>query len=110
LEQSFGQFQADRSVVGLARRIERNGETLAGYAESVRAPLGVFTECAGLRRRLSEREKALARQGIADSREAAASALRGLKPGDVIAVPVGRRAGLAVVLDPGIAGDADPRP
>ena len=36
--------------------------------------------------------------------------LRGLKPGDVIAVPVGRRAGLAVVLDPGIAGDADPRP
>ena len=30
LEQSFGQFQADRSVVGLARRIERNTEALAG--------------------------------------------------------------------------------
>ena len=110
LEQSFAQFQADRGVVGLARRIERNREALAGYAESMTCHLGDFTEYAGLRRRLSEREKALARQGIADSREAAASALRGLKPGDVIAVPVGRRAGLAVVIDPGLAGDADPRP
>ena len=110
LEQSFGQFQADRSVVGLARRIERNGETLAGYAASMRCHLGDFTEYAALRRRVSEREKALARQGIADSRDAAATALRKLKPGDVIAVPVGRRAGLAVVLDPGLAGDADPRP
>ena len=110
LEQSFGQFQADRSVVGLARRIERNGETLAGYAASMRCHLGDFAEYAALRRRVSEREKALARQGIADSRDAAATALRKLKPGDVIAVPVGRRAGLAVVLDPGIAGDADPRP
>ncbi len=110
LEQSFGQFQADRSVVGLARSIDRNGETLAGYAASMGCHLGDFTEYASLRRRVSEREKALARQGVADSREAAADALRGLKPGDVIAVPVGRRAGLAVVLDPGIAGDADPRP
>jgi ATP-dependent RNA helicase HelY len=110
LEQSFGQFQADRSVVGLARRIERNQETLAGYAASMRCHLGDFTEYAALRRRVSEREKALARQGIADSRDAAATALRLLKPGDVIAVPVGRRAGLAVVLDPGLAGDADPRP
>src|SRR5205823_6330488 len=32
LEQSFAQFQADRSVVGLAKRIERNNEALAGYA------------------------------------------------------------------------------
>src|SRR5947199_159970 len=30
LEQSFGQFQADRSVVGLARRLERNREVPAG--------------------------------------------------------------------------------
>ena len=72
LEQSFGQFQADRSVVGLARRIERNGETLAGYAASMRCHLGDFAEYAALRRRVSEREKALARQGIADSRDAAA--------------------------------------
>src|SRR6478735_6576841 len=110
LEQSFGQFQADRSVVGLARRIERNGETLAGYAASMDCHLGDFAEYAALRRRVSEREKALARQGISDSRDAASTALRKLKPGDVIAVPTGRRAGLAVVIDPGLAGDADPRP
>jgi ATP-dependent RNA helicase HelY len=110
LEQSFGQFQADRSVVGLAKRIERNAETLAGYAASMQCHLGDFTEYAALRRRLSDREKALSRQGVADSRDAAAGSLRRLKAGDVIAVPGGRRAGLAVVLDPGIGGDADPRP
>jgi ATP-dependent RNA helicase HelY len=110
LEQSFGQFQADRSVVGLARRIERNAETLAGYEASMRCHLGDFADYAALRRQVSDREKALSRQGVADSRDAAAGSLRRLKPGDVIAVPSGRRAGLAVVLDPGIAGEADPRP
>ena len=101
LEQSFGQFQADRSVVGLARRIERNTETLAGYAGSMRCHLGDFAEYAALRRRVGEREKALRRQGMAQQRDATTDALRALRPGDVIAVPGGRRAGLAVVLDPG---------
>ena len=66
LEQSFGQFQADRSVVGLARRIERNAEAMAGYAASMRCHLGDFAEYAALRRRIAEREKALRRQGTAD--------------------------------------------
>ena len=110
LEQSLGQFQADRSVVGLARRIERNEEALAGYARSMQCHLGDFAEYAALRRKLNEREKAISRQGAADRREAAAESLRSLKPGDVIAVPAGRRAGLAVVLEPGIDADGDPRP
>ncbi|MGD9527566.1 DEAD/DEAH box helicase [Pseudonocardia sp.] len=110
LEQSFGQFQADRSVVGLARRIERSAETLAGYRRSMECHLGDFAEYASLRRRVSEREKALSRQGNAARREEAADSLRALKPGDVIAVPSGRRSGLAVVLDPGVAADGDPRP
>ena len=110
LEQSFGQFQADRSVVGLARRIERNTETLAGYEGSMRCHLGDFTEYAALRRRLGEREKALRRQGQAEQRDATTDALRALRPGDVIAVPGGRRAGLAVVLDPGVNNEDEPRP
>jgi ATP-dependent RNA helicase HelY len=110
LEQSFGQFQADRSVVGLARRIERNTEALAGYAKSIECHLGDFTEYAALRRRVTEREKSLSRQGVAQRREAAADSLRTLRPGDVIAVPGGRRAGLAVVLDPGLDPAGDPRP
>jgi ATP-dependent RNA helicase HelY len=110
LEQSFGQFQADRSVVGLARRIERNAEALAGYASSMHCHLGDFAEYAELRRRIAEREKALSREGTAQRRAAAADSLRALRPGDVIAVPGGRRAGLAVVLDPGLDPGADPRP
>jgi ATP-dependent RNA helicase HelY len=110
LESSFGQFQADRSVVGLARRIERNAEALAGYARSMQCHLGDFAEYAELRRQVSAREKSLSRQGVAESRDAAADSLRGLKPGDVIAVPAGRRAGVAVVLDPGLEPHGDPRP
>jgi ATP-dependent RNA helicase HelY len=110
LEQSFGQFQADRSVVGMARRIERNQETLDAYAESMQCHLGDFNEYARLRRQVSDREKSLSRQGSADRRDAAAEALRTLKPGDVIAVPGGKRAGLAVVLDPGVEPDGDVRP
>jgi ATP-dependent RNA helicase HelY len=110
LEQSFGQFQADRSVVGLARRIERNTETLAGYERSMHCHLGDFAEYAALRRRVGEREKSLRRQGMAQQRDATTDALRALRPGDVIAVPGGRRAGLAVVLDPGVANGDEPRP
>jgi ATP-dependent RNA helicase HelY len=110
LEQSLGQFQADRSVVGISRRIERNTEALAGYRDSMRCHLGDFAEYAELRRKVSEREKTISRQGSAERRDAATDSLRSLRPGDVIAVPGGRRAGLAVVLDPGVGPDTDPRP
>src|SRR5207248_1952788 len=39
LESSFAQFQADRSVVGLARQVQRNVETTQTYAVG-RADLG----------------------------------------------------------------------
>ena len=76
----------------------------------MRCHLGDFTEYAALRRRVSEREKALARQGIADSREAAASALRGSSP--ATSSPCRADGGRASpsCSTPGIAGDADPRP
>ncbi len=110
LEQSFAQFQADRSVVGVARRIERNVEAMAGYADAMTCHLGDFAEYAGLRRELSEREKSLHRDGAAARRAATADSLAALRPGDVIAVPSGRRAGLAVVLDPGLDQPGEPRP
>jgi len=110
LEQSFAQFQADRSVVGLAKRLERNREALAGYAEAAGGHTGepedfaAFQEYMDLRGRVSEREKLLARQGRSAQRAEAAASLEALRPGDVIAVPGGKRAGLAVVLD-GLRGD-----
>ncbi|MGB9282074.1 MAG: DEAD/DEAH box helicase [Pseudonocardiaceae bacterium] len=110
LERSFAQFQADRSVVGMARQIDRNTEGLAGYAESMVCHLGDFTEYARLRRQISERERALARHGGAARRAEVAASLVQLKRGDVIAVPGGRRSGLAVVIDPGDGTAEDPRP
>ncbi|HET8642680.1 MAG TPA: DEAD/DEAH box helicase, partial [Pseudonocardiaceae bacterium] len=110
LEQSLAQFQADRSVVGLARSIERNAEALAGYAESMHCHLGDFAEYAKLRRQIADKERALSRQNSAARRIESAEALGRLQRGDVISVPSGRRSGLAVVIDPGVEPDGEARP
>jgi ATP-dependent RNA helicase HelY len=110
LEQSFAQFQADRSVVGLARRIERNREALEGYQESMTCHLGDFAEYMELRAKLSDREKSLSRKNASARRAEAARSLESLRRGDVIAVPSGRRAGLAIVVDPGVDPMGEPRP
>ncbi|NIJ12184.1 ATP-dependent RNA helicase HelY [Saccharomonospora amisosensis] len=110
LEQSFAQFQADRSVVGLSRRIERNKEALAGYAEAVTGEFDELLSYLELRRKISEREKLLSRQNSATRRAETAQSLEKLRKGDVISVPAGRRAGLAVVVDPGLDPIREPRP
>ncbi|MYY12794.1 DEAD/DEAH box helicase [Streptomyces sp. SID4919] len=102
LETSFAQFQADRSVVGISRQVQRNEEGLEGYKASMTCHLGDFEEYARLRRQLGDRETELARHGVSQRRAAAAGALEKLKPGDVIHVPTGKYAGLALVLDPGL--------
>ncbi|QGK72186.1 DEAD/DEAH box helicase [Allosaccharopolyspora coralli] len=110
LEQSFAQFQADRSVVGVSRRVDRNTEALEGYAESMQCHLGDFAEYFDLRRRISEREKQLSRQNRASRRAEAAKSLERLRKGDVIVISSGRRAGLALVVDPGVEAMGEPRP
>ncbi|MFJ8214940.1 DEAD/DEAH box helicase [Streptomyces sp. NPDC096033] len=102
LETSFAQFQADRSVVGISRQVQRNEEGLEGYREGMTCHLGDFEEYARLRRELKDRETELAKQGAAQRRAQAASSLERLKPGDIIHVPTGKFAGLALVLDPGV--------
>jgi ATP-dependent RNA helicase HelY len=72
--------------------------------------LGDFTEYAALRRSLTDREAELARSGAAARKAAAVESLERLRPGDVIRVPAGRRAGYAVVLDTGVVGGDGPRP
>jgi ATP-dependent RNA helicase HelY len=110
LEQSFAQFQADRSVVGMSRKVDRNAQALDGYAESMHCHLGDFEDYFRLRRRISDREKWLAKQNRASRRADAAKSLEKLRKGDVIAVPAGRRSGLAVVIDPGLEPMGEPRP
>ncbi len=111
LEQSFAQFQADRAVVGLARQIHKADEALEGYQASASCELGDFMEYAALRRELSDLESSGSKARRAAERDQVVESLSSLKIGDVINVPAGRWAGLAVVLDPGHrTGADDPRP
>ncbi|MET1060282.1 MAG: DEAD/DEAH box helicase [Nocardioides sp.] len=109
LESSFAQFQADKAVVGLARQLRKSEDALDGYREAAQCHLGDFMEYAALRRRLSDAEKGAARARKTDRRDEVVESLSRLKPGDVIDVPAGKFAGMAVVIDPG-AGDDGPRP
>ena len=102
LESSFAQFQADRGVVGLTRQVRRNRQTLQQLAASMSCDQGDFAEYAELRRSLTEREGDLSRVRASSRRAEAARSLSQLRPGDIIRVPGGRRAGLAVVLQPGL--------
>jgi len=61
LESSFAQFQADRAVVDLARRVREQEASLAKYAEAMHCHLGDFQEYSGLRRELTDLEKKNAR-------------------------------------------------
>ena len=102
LESSFAQFQADRGVVGLTRQVRRNRQALQELAASMSCDQGDFAEYAELRRSLTEREGDLSRVRASSRRAEAARSLSQLRPGDIIRVPGGRRAGLAVVLQPGL--------
>jgi ATP-dependent RNA helicase HelY len=110
LASSFAQFQADRSVVGLARAAAKHEQDAARFAAEMKSDRGDVGRYAELRREIADREKELSRDSQAKRRMEAAEALSALRPGDVIRVPSGRRQGLAVVLDPGITDLADPRP
>ena len=108
LETSFAQFQADRSVVGLATQIRRLEEGIEGYREAMACHLGDVEEYARMRDDLSQLEKSLTRDAAARRRDDARESLRRLVPGDIVLIPGGRRAGVAVVIE---SSDADePRP
>jgi ATP-dependent RNA helicase HelY len=107
LESSFAQFQADRGVVGLARQAGNLRAELAQLA--VGCDRGDIGEYAALRRDVSDRESDQARQRSAARRNEALAALDRLRRGDIIQVPGGRRAGVAVVLEP-TAPDGQPLP
>jgi ATP-dependent RNA helicase HelY len=111
LETSFAQFQDDRAVVGLATQLRAQQEALTGYAESMSCDRGDFTEYASLRRAIGDRETALSRRRRSDRRAETTQSLEALRPGDVIRVPSGRRAGYAVVVDADRSAGLDgPRP
>jgi ATP-dependent RNA helicase HelY len=122
LEQSFAQYQADRSVVALIRGVERGEKMLDEIAkewgwkrhgEPARAGEGTrepaVLEYGRLRAEIGERERAQSRASRLQRRQAANDALATLRRGDIINISQGRRGGLAVVIEPARDAD-DPRP
>jgi ATP-dependent RNA helicase HelY len=105
LEQSFAQYQSDRSVVGLAHTIAANRTRIADDWASAACELGDACEYFRLRARISAVEAQAARDRRGDRRAEAIEALRALRAGDVIDVPNKRHRGWAVVVDPGLGGD-----
>ncbi|WNG90953.1 RNA helicase [Mycobacterium sp. ITM-2016-00318] len=120
LESSFAQYQADRSVVGLVRGVERGEKMLDDIAAELggrgderspeeRKAEAPILEYARLRAQISQREKAQSRASRLQRRRAVNEALSSLRRGDIVNIVNGRRAGLAVILEPA-RDDEDPRP
>ncbi len=98
LESSFAQFQADRAVVGIARQARQIRQSMEQL--EVSCDLGDFAEYQAIRRELSQREAEQARRRSAARHAEAAASLERLRRGDIVQVPAGRRAGIALVLEP----------
>jgi ATP-dependent RNA helicase HelY len=109
LEQSFAQYQADRSVVGLVSGIERGKAILGEIAAELGGADAPILEYARMRARISELERAQSRASRLQRRQASSDALAALRRGDIINITHGRRGGLAVVLESANDRD-DPRP
>lgn len=99
LEMSFAQFQADRSVVGLARRLRELEETADSYRDALTCERGDIAEYAEIQAQITDREKELSRIRADDARTRTRSVVRSLQRGQILAMPGGKRQGFGVVLD-----------
>jgi ATP-dependent RNA helicase HelY len=111
LEQSFAQFQSDRSVVGISRTLARNAAAIQAAFAAATCDRGNFVEYARLRAQIGEFEAEAARDRASDRRAESLRVLANLKPGDIVWVPGGKSRGWVLVLDPGTRDRRDsPRP
>ena len=95
---SFAQFQADRDVVRLERKREKDAAYLATYRERATCELGDFTEYHKLIE--AQRDAGGARPSSGGNRGARVlDAIRRLRPGDVIEVAGGKRKGRYAVME-----------
>ncbi len=109
LERSFAQYQADRSVVGLVRasNVASRCSTRSPPTSADATPRSSSMRGCAPRSRNGRRPSRV-RRGCSAGR-AANDALSSLRRGDIVNIADGRRAGLAVVLEPARDSD-DPRP
>lgn len=110
LESSFAQFQADRSVVGLATQIKNTQDAVSGYNDAMECHLGDFTEYMTLRRRITEIEKTEVRNSSRARRIEATNFLNNLRRGDVIALSDGHRRSVPYLVLDEARDFNDPRP
>ncbi|MHA2788966.1 DEAD/DEAH box helicase [Corynebacterium sp. S7] len=120
IEKSFAQYQADGSVVGEVREIERAqskvnklraqlDKDISSFAPTSDDAADELVEYMELRRELSEAEKDAKRFAVDDRQQETEKILSRLRVGDVIALPSKKRPELAAVVAP--AGKQhDPRP
>ena len=100
LESSFAQFQADRSVVGLARELRSKQASLEKYEEAMQCHLGDFAEYLTLRKELAAAEKSGSQGRRRAHLAAVKDSLANLAVGDVVELDAGRSLGRAVVVFP----------
>ena len=110
LESSFAQFQADRSVVGLATQMRRSEDAIDGYQEAMECHLGDFASYMSLRRQLSDLEKDTKRDGVRERRNTATNFLNEVQRGDVIVIDAARRSSVPFVVIDEAQDMDDPRP
>lgn len=120
IEQSFAQFQTDRSVVGEVRDIERLqtkvresraklDRDISAFAPPSDDAAAELVEYSQLRRDLGDAEKQARRDAMDNRHTETVKILGRLQVGEVIALPAKRKPELAVVVQP--AGKPhDPRP
>lgn len=95
LNQSFAQFQTDKSVVQASRVGRRLAHDVAAASADVECHLGDFMSYARLRDEISRLEAESSKARKADRAEEAAHSITTLMPGDVVHLP---RQGWSVVL------------
>ncbi len=94
---SFAQFQADRDVVRLERKREKDAAYLATYRERMACELGDFAEYRDLLERLGSANGERSPRGTKGAR--VLDAVSRLRPGDVIEIPAGKRKGRYAVME-----------
>lgn len=97
LEMSFAQFQADRSVVGMARKTQESAAALEGYAKAMTCERGDINEYDQLRQDLKKTETAAHKERKQQQRAETTGLLAEANPGDIIVRPGIRHGGVVVV-------------
>jgi ATP-dependent RNA helicase HelY len=108
LRLSFAQFQADRSVVGLAGQIRQLDEAIIGYRQALTCDAGDAISFLSLRERISRAERDLARTRSQHRRATNRAVISRLRRGDILRLGKSSQASLLLVIHAGKAGSARP--